>query len=108
MKKMTTRRQKERQGTKGTHSLAPQKAHATGELACYCGIKWCLCAASFDLQPCEYGQAGMHAGRQMKFEMGKFFKILYLVTCILFLILYLMLDGLTLFHKGDFHCVRCL
>ena len=30
------------------------------------------------------------------------------ISVSLFLMQYLMLDGQTLFHKGDFHRVRCL
>ena len=41
--------------------------------------------------------------RQMKFQ-----DIQSLVSVILFLMLYFMLDGLILFRKGDFRGVRCL
>ena len=40
-------------------------------------------------------------------EILKFY-IRSLVSVFLFLMLYFMLDGLILFHKGDFHGARCL
>ena len=62
------------------------------------------------LQPCDCGQVGGQAGRQAD-ENSSFgnFKSLYpvRVSVFLFLMLLLMLDGLILFHKGDFRCVRC-
>ena len=70
-----------------------------------CGIKWLLCAASFDLRLCDCGQAD-----RPTFELGKVFKY-YIwppVSVFLFLMLYLMLYGLILFPKGDFYSVLCI
>ena len=54
----------------------------------------------------------MLAGRQADetLSFGDCFKILYPVAnkCFHVLMLYLMLDGLILLQKGDFHCIRCL
>ena len=45
----------------------------------------------------------------MKFEVLEvFFKILYPVTGKYFLVFNAVLDGLILFHRGDFRGVRCL
>ena len=48
------------------------------------------------------GQAG-------RLNFGDFLKILYpaVLSFFLFLMLYLMLDGLILFLNGDFCCIRC-
>ena len=56
-------------------------------------------------------QAGRQAVSQSGVWVGGLIKkILYLAAdlCFLFLMLYLMLGGLILFCKGDFHSVRCL
>ena len=52
---------------------------------------------------------GQLAGYQ-NLSFGNPFKIVYPAACRCFLILmlYLMLDGLILFIKSDFHSVRCL
>ena len=67
--------------------------------------------ASFGLQLCNCGHPGRQAVSQSGVWVGGLIKkILYLAAdlCFLFLMLYLMLGGLILFCKGDFHSVRCL
>ena len=46
---------------------------------------------------------------ETKFHVSTIFKEFYIqlpVSVFLFLMLHLMLDGLILFHKGDFHHIR--
>ena len=94
MKKTTTSLTEDKRKNRVQRALEPQKAHPTGEFVIV-AKKWWPCAASFSLQPCDCGR---HVDENL--SLGDL-KNIYIWPPV-FLMVYLMLDGLYYAVKAIF------